>query len=96
MEERLLPHHASIDAGTVAEERRLAYVGITRAQSSLTFVLARRRRRFGEDGTCLPSRFLTELPGDLLAWHGEAGGAGPDPSRARATLAGLRQHLTRG
>jgi ATP-dependent DNA helicase Rep len=77
MEEDLLPHHSSIDdamdddtpdAGAgIEEERRLCYVGITRAQSSLTFTRARRRRRFGEIVTCSPSRFLAELPdGELV------------------------------
>jgi ATP-dependent DNA helicase Rep len=69
MEEELLPHRGSLDAadaevdgGGIEEERRLCYVGITRAQQSLTFTRARRRRRFGETVTCEPSRFLSELP----------------------------------
>ncbi len=55
---------AGLDAEAVGlqEERRLCYVGITRAQQSLTFTRARRRRRFGETVTCEPSRFLAELP----------------------------------
>jgi ATP-dependent DNA helicase Rep len=69
-EEQLLPHHASIEAGTIEEERRLAYVGITRARRTLTFTLARRRRRGGELVECEPSRFLTELPQELLEWEG--------------------------
>jgi ATP-dependent DNA helicase Rep len=69
-EEQLLPHHASIEAGTLEEERRLAYVGITRARRTLTFTLARRRRRGGELVECEPSRFLTELPQELLEWEG--------------------------
>ncbi|NBC13179.1 MAG: UvrD-helicase domain-containing protein, partial [Gammaproteobacteria bacterium] len=46
----------------IQEERRLCYVGITRARQSLTFTRARRRRRYGETVTCAPSRFLAELP----------------------------------
>ncbi len=57
---------AAADADTgqlgIQEERRLCYVGITRAQQSLTFTRARRRRRFGETVACQPSRFLGELP----------------------------------
>ncbi len=66
MEEELLPHRNSIEDNTIEEERRLAYVGITRAQQSLTFSLARRRKRFGERVLCEPSRFLAELPADQL------------------------------
>jgi ATP-dependent DNA helicase Rep len=62
MEEELLPHRSSIEQDSIEEERRLAYVGITRARSSLTLTLARHRRRFGETVACEPSRFLAELP----------------------------------
>ena len=62
MEEELLPHRTSIEEDSIEEERRLAYVGITRARATLTFTLARRRRRYGETVTCEPSRFLAELP----------------------------------
>ncbi len=62
MEEEILPHRTSIEEDNIEEERRLAYVGITRARNSLTFTLARRRRRYGETVTCEPSRFLDELP----------------------------------
>lgn len=68
-EERILPHQSSIDEGNVEEERRLAYVGITRAQKELWFVLCRERRQFGETMRCEPSRFLMELPQDDLIWE---------------------------
>ncbi len=68
MEEELLPHRTSIDEGTVEEERRLAYVGITRAQVSLTFTLAQRRKRYGELIESEPSRFLNELPPAQVDW----------------------------
>ncbi len=68
VEEDILPHHSSIEADTVEEERRLAYVGITRAQQTLVFSLCKTRKRFGETIRCQPSRFLTELPCDDLAW----------------------------
>jgi ATP-dependent DNA helicase Rep len=66
MEEELLPHRTSIEEDTIEEERRLAYVGITRARNSLTFTLAKRRRRYGETVVCEPSRFLDELPDGQL------------------------------
>jgi len=71
MEEGLLPHQSSIDEDNVDEERRLAYVGITRAQKELTFTLCRERRQYGELIRPEPSRFLLELPQDDLAWESE-------------------------
>ena len=68
MEEGLLPHQSSLDENNVEEERRLAYVGITRAQKELIFTLCRERRQFGEQIRCEPSRFLAELPQDDLDW----------------------------
>jgi len=70
MEEEILPHRSSIEADTVDEERRLAYVAITRAKRNLTFTFAARRRQFGEIIDCLPSRFLDELPSEDLEWEG--------------------------
>ena len=69
MEEGLLPHQASIDEGSVEEERRLAYVGITRAQRELIFTYAKERRQFGEVSRTEVSRFLHELPQDDLSWE---------------------------
>ncbi|MBR9728189.1 DNA helicase Rep [Shewanella intestini] len=69
VEERILPHQSSIDEDNVEEERRLAYVGITRAQKVLWFMLCRERRQFGETMRCEPSRFLMELPQDDLIWE---------------------------
>lgn len=69
MEEGLLPHQSSIDLGDVEEERRLAYVGITRAQHQLIFTMARERRQFGEVVQPEASRFLHELPQDDLEWE---------------------------
>jgi len=68
MEENLLPHQNSIEADTLEEERRLAYVGITRAQKTLTFSYCTHRKRYGEMMECEPSRFLNELPEDDLEW----------------------------
>jgi ATP-dependent DNA helicase Rep len=91
MEERLLPHRASIDDGNIEEERRLAYVGITRARETLSMTMALKRRQFGETIKCKPSRFIDELPQDDLQWQG--GGAETQEAnqeRAQETLAGLK------
>ncbi|MBD2791884.1 DNA helicase Rep [Xenorhabdus szentirmaii] len=68
MEEGLLPHQSSIDEDNIEEERRLAYVGITRAQRELFFTLSKERRQYGELIRPEPSRFLLELPQDDLHW----------------------------
>ena len=65
-EEDSLPHHQSQDADSIEEERRLAYVGITRAEKSLTLSYAKTRQRYGEVMQCEPSRFLFELPEEEL------------------------------
>ena len=69
MEEGLLPHQTSIDEDNIEEERRLAYVGITRAQRELIFTYAKERRQYGEVSRTEPSRFLYELPQDDLIWE---------------------------
>lgn len=68
MEENLLPHQNSIETDNVEEERRLAYVGITRAQQSCTFSYCTHRKRYGEIFETNPSRFLDELPAVDLEW----------------------------
>ncbi|MEK6748605.1 MAG: DNA helicase Rep [Pseudomonadota bacterium] len=94
MEEELLPHRSSIEADDIEEERRLAYVGITRAQKTLTFSHTLRRRRYGENIECVPSRFLEELPAEDLQWEARAE---PNPEqsqqRGQAHLANLRGML---
>lgn len=68
MEEGILPHQNSIDSEQIEEERRLAYVGITRAQSKLTFSYCSQRKKYGDITSTEPSRFLTELPVEELDW----------------------------
>ena len=69
VEEELLPHRSSMEEDTIEEERRLAYVGITRAQQTLVMTYANKRQRFGEEIECEPSRFLYELPEEHLIWE---------------------------
>lgn len=69
MEEELLPHANSQDEHGIQEERRLAYVGITRAQKCLFISYAKTRSRYGETATTDPSRFLDELPPEHLEWE---------------------------
>ena len=70
VEEELLPHRSSIEADSIEEERRLAYVGITRARHNLTLTFAAKRKQFGEVMDCAPSRFIDELPPEHLQWEG--------------------------
>ena len=95
MEEDLLPHRSSIEEDNIAEERRLAYVGVTRAQRTLVMTCAERRRRAGELVRCEPSRFLQELPDDDLKWEGRGATLSTEEKQARgkASLAGLKAML---
>jgi DNA helicase-2/ATP-dependent DNA helicase PcrA len=100
MEEGVFPHSRSLDEGTLEEERRLCYVGMTRAMRSLTLTHARQRNVFGSRAYGLPSRFLAEIPPDLVdresAQGSWASGAGADRSgggirpRASASWASMR------
>jgi ATP-dependent DNA helicase Rep len=90
-EENILPHRNSIESDTVEEERRLAYVGITRAKETLTISYARKRKQFGENLGCEPSRFLDELPMDLVdRLDSEERSAEANITRGSETLAGLK------
>jgi len=96
VEENILPHRSSIEEDSLEEERRLAYVGITRAQKTLTLTYASKRRRAGEWESCEPSRFLSELPHEDLEW--DKPGAVQNPQirkqRGQAHLAQLRGLLS--
>jgi len=70
VEDGTLPHAGSIDEGRLEEERRLFYVGITRAKERLCLSYASRSRRYGEIVANEPSRFLAELPPGDLHWDG--------------------------
>lgn len=100
MEEELLPHRTSIEEGNIEEERRLAYVGITRAQRTLTMTYAKKRKKGGEMVKVEPSRFLEELPQDDLEWEGGRNATEYTPEekqeRGKSHLANLRGMLDKG
>lgn len=62
VEQGLLPHNRSVDEGNLDEERRLFYVGITRAQERLTLTYCAKRSRYGKEERCAPSCFIEEIP----------------------------------
>jgi ATP-dependent DNA helicase Rep len=95
MEEEILPHRTSIEEDSIEEERRLAYVGITRAQRSLVMTLANTRKRYGEKVDCEESRFLRELPPEDLIWMTEKTQVDPEErkERGKAHLSNIRDML---
>ncbi|GKW04498.1 ATP-dependent DNA helicase Rep [Pectobacterium carotovorum subsp. carotovorum] len=97
MEEGLLPHQSSIDEDNVDEERRLAYVGITRAQRELFFTLCKERRQYGELVRPEPSRFLLELPQDDVVWETERKvvSAQERMQKGQTNVANIRAMLTK-
>lgn len=86
VEEGLIPHQMSFDEpGGPSEERRLFYVGITRAREILHMSLASTRAQYGDISVALPSRFLQEIPAELIDWRqspGEVTSQGGKQSRA--------------
>ncbi|MFT6098135.1 MAG: ATP-dependent DNA helicase Rep [Arenicella sp.] len=94
MEEEILPHKVSIEEDMVEEERRLFYVGITRAKRELTLSYANQRKRYGEVIDCSPSRFLDELDEQHIVWEEKLS---QDPQRkeevGQAHLAAMRALL---
>lgn len=91
LEEEILPHRNSIEADTVEEERRLMYVGITRAKQNLTLTLTGKRKSYGESFEPTPSRFIEELPKDDIQREG-FGEVSQEQKQARgeSALAGLK------
>jgi len=75
-EEGVFPHSRSLDEGSLEEERRLCYVGITRAMRELTLTYARRRSLFGVESFGLRSRFLDEIPPELTDASDDVLGSG--------------------
>ncbi len=82
MEEALLPHRSSIEEGNIEEERRLTYVGVTRARQTLNMTLAGKRRQYGETSATIPSRFLDEIPEHHMERYG-FGDSTPEQQKQR-------------
>jgi DNA helicase-2/ATP-dependent DNA helicase PcrA len=98
MEEGLLPHTRALEEGDagVAEERRLTYVGVTRAQKRLYVLHAFRRHLYGAHQLAEASRFLADLPPDLLDIVRRPGAAVPSPPRTPgAVRAAVHAHAVR-
>jgi len=91
LEEEILPHRNSIETENIEEERRLFYVGITRAKQTLALTLAKKRKQYGEVIDTSLSRFLDELPEEDLEWEGSSD-TNPEAKRSRGknAIAGLR------
>ena len=86
MEEGLFPHRMSMDKiASLEEERRLCYVGITRAKSKLYLTHAESRRLHGEVNLCRPSRFIKEIPKQLI-----------DEIRLKTTISRTKVHRRNG
>ncbi len=91
LEEGLFPHSRSLDEARLEEERRLCYVGLTRARDRLFLSYARSRVLHGGGGYRIPSRFLTELPARLVEYRGPSGGAARRPAEQADSRTGQRQ-----
>jgi len=92
VEEGILPHQASIDEDKIEEERRLMYVGITRAQRTLNITWCERRKAGKEPRTCEPSRFIDEM-GDDVKINDRKSNAPVSKEEGRARLANLMAML---
>lgn len=72
LEDHLIPHEKSLKEAGIEEERRLMYVAVTRAKKRLTLSMVKQRKRMGKDAPSRPSRFLFEIPKELIKpveWH---------------------------
>jgi ATP-dependent DNA helicase Rep len=97
VEEGLLPHRESIESGQIEEERRLMYVGITRAEQSLTITHCRKRKRAREWQRCEPSRFIAELEQEDVRYGGAPAVQDPQAERqaGQDRLKAMRAMLTK-
>jgi ATP-dependent DNA helicase Rep len=94
-EEGILPHQTSIDLNQIEEERRLMYVGITRAQKSLNISWCKKRKKAGEMQPCEPSRFIAEIPTDDVKHFGNPFNKDPEASKefGKSKMANIRAML---
>ncbi|MCG8433171.1 MAG: UvrD-helicase domain-containing protein [Gammaproteobacteria bacterium] len=92
VEEEILPHRNSVTEEAIEEERRLIYVGITRAMRTLCLSYAEKRKYYGDMRECEPSRFLSELPMEHLNWRGGESDLSPEQQqeKAKASLSALK------
>jgi ATP-dependent DNA helicase UvrD/PcrA len=92
MEDGTFPHSRSIEEGNIDEERRLAYVGLTRAMRDLTLTYARRRGAFGGSagGPTIRSRFLDEIPRELTDQRQRLSAGFPAPGRVASWAGAAR------
>ncbi len=96
MEEGFLPHKKSIyETFDIDEERRLCYVGITRAQRQLVLLGARRRRKYGKLEQREPSRFLTEIPTDRLLVANKARALGSSPEQQAISASNFFSNMSK-
>ena len=93
VEEGILPHRESVDSGKVDEERRLMYVGITRAQRSLHVSYCERRKQARELIPCEPSRFIAEMGKEDIRFLGGKAATEPDKATGSARLAAMKALL---
>jgi superfamily I DNA/RNA helicase len=93
LEEGLLPHSRSKEEGTLDEERRLFYVAVTRAKQSLMLSHCANRKKYGLAVQCHPSRFLRELPAELVEHADEKAKQPVAPSSGKQMFADIRATL---
>ena len=98
MEEGLMPHARAVAENGIEEERRLAYVGITRAMTTLTLTFAFERARYGRLARSVPSRFLFEAEGTEVpeGWTGAEAMVAPGGEDGAAPAPGGRKKAARG
>ena len=93
VEEGILPHRESTEPGKIEEERRLMYVGITRAQRSLHLSYCERRKQARDFIPSEPSRFIAEMGKEDLRFSGGKAAAEPDKATGNARLAAMKAML---